>query len=180
MSKKGSMRRNTEKPGLPAQRSSENSSPKQKQSSSDSLMQMLDIPTHLQDQPNRVITERVLIAVLEKESNAVEETKGLMEAERQHMEDTLRIQRDHNEKDPNQKERREAKIFGRYQYKYLMLVSTAGMIAMPFVNLATASFFGIIGMMVFAGVLLNGRDRTSDAEAMTDIIHALMKIFRKG
>jgi len=178
VSRKGVSNKPQGKPNLPNRGEPEVESDSSKALAS--LKRELGFSSIQQELPGRVITERVLIAVIENENDVVAEAKGLMEAERTHLEETLRIQREHNEKDPNQREKREAKIFGRVQYKILILVATAGFVAMPFVNLAAASIFGMAGLMVFAASLLNGRDRTSDTEAMTDIINAIIKMFRKG
>jgi hypothetical protein len=134
-----------------------------------------EIPISADD---RIITERVLIAVVEKEQDPVKETEQLMQAELRFMRGRLEIMREHNLHDPNQVEKRETKKFGRLQYKILIGTAVLGLAALPFVNLASGTIFGIIATLVFSGALLNGRDRASDAEAFTEILREVAKMFK--
>ena len=133
-------------------------------------------PEWFQDGGGRVITEKVLAMLVQREDDPVQETQNLLAAELHYNRERLEIIRVHNEKDPNEIENRETKRFRRKQYQLLSAILIPLLAALPFINIGPATIYGAIALMIVAGVLLNGRDRTMDLESMTQILQTILKM----
>lgn len=120
-----------------------------------------------------LINQYIVQLLVEKDSP--EEIKELMRAELDYNKERLGIMREHAEKHPDAIEDRKAKGFRRTQYAFLMVIVPVLLIVIFFLPTAIALALCTIVMIIIAGIVLNGRDRDSDSEALIKLLDKLTR-----
>lgn len=98
--------------------------------------------------------------------DAHESVEKLLQAELAYNERRLETIREHAEKHPDLLEERRTKRFRRGLYVFLAFLALGLLGSMPFINIPVASVFGVCGLMIVAGTLINARDRDSDVKSI--------------
>lgn len=125
------------------------------------------------ESPKGLLTSQVIQISIQK-GNGFEEVQKLFNAELDYNRRRLEILREHAEKHPDAVEERRTKRFRRRLYGYLALLALVLFAAMPFVGIGVASVFGVCALAVVAGILVNARDRDSDARPIMEMLKRLI------
>lgn len=123
----------------------------------------------------RLLTPQVLqIAITQY---APEQVEKLLRTDLEYNEKRLQIIREHAEKHPDLLEDRKTKRFRRGLYVFLVILALILLRSMPFIALPIASLFGVCGLMIVAGTLINARDRDSDVK---EIVLTVKRVLTAG
>lgn len=124
---------------------------------------------------DKIITTRIVEILVEKEDHPIDDIKKLMDAELSYNKQRLAILREHAANHPDAIEDRINLQFRRTQYRYLMLLLSVMVIAMPFAPIHAAVVLGVLSISVTAGILINGRERDPDAGILSNLLKDVVK-----
>ena len=148
-----------------------NNPKKQLQNSKNSISEVELMPQN--SDTGHLINQTIVQILVEKDNP--DEIKDLMRAELDYNRERLEILREHTQLHPDAIEDRKTKSFRRTQYAFLMFFLLCLIGAIFFTPVTTSLPLSAIAMIVTSGVVLNGRDRDNDSEALISILNKLIK-----
>ena len=131
------------------------------------------VEAELLPRSDMLINATTIQLLIEKDDD-IQKIERLLRAELDYNRERLAILRDNADLHPDKIEQRRTGKFRRAQYSVLLALLLIILAGLPFVPLAIASVFGIVCILIVAGVLLNARERDIDLKGFIEILRVIL------